>query len=114
MPNPKSGTLDLGGGASPLASSRLAAWMHWNRPTTRIGSGICALATRFLAWRAQQATLRLLRSLDAATLRDLGLTDIESEVRGDPSDRLRGYDANWRRERHQHRVRSATALHAKN
>jgi hypothetical protein len=40
-------------------------------------------------------TLRLLSSLDAATLRDLGLTDIESEVYGEPKDRMRGYDSNW-------------------
>jgi uncharacterized protein YjiS (DUF1127 family) len=38
--------------------------------------------TRYLAWRAQQATLRLLRSLDAATLRDLGLTDVEVRFAG--------------------------------
>ena len=68
-------------------------------PRSRIVNAICALATRFLAWRAQQATLRLLRSLDAATLRDLGLTDIESEIYGDPRDRCRGYDANWWRKR---------------
>jgi len=28
-------------------------------------------------------------------LRDLGITDIESQVYGDPSDRMRGYDENW-------------------
>jgi uncharacterized protein YjiS (DUF1127 family) len=51
--------------------------------------------TRFLAWRARRMTLRLLSSLDAATLRDLGLTDIESEVYGEPKDRMRGYDSSW-------------------
>jgi uncharacterized protein YjiS (DUF1127 family) len=94
MPNPKSGTFDLGDGASPL-SSRLAPWRHDTGRASRVGNAISALATRFLAWRAQQATLRLLRSLDAATLRDLGLADIESEVHGDPRDRMRGYDADW-------------------
>ena len=94
MPNLKSGTFDLGDGPSPL-SSRFAGWLHDARPARRIVNVICALATRFLAWRAQQATLRLLRSLDAATLRDLGLTDIESEIYGDPRDRMRGYDADW-------------------
>jgi uncharacterized protein YjiS (DUF1127 family) len=98
MPNPKSGTFDPGDGVSPL-SRRLAAWRHETWPAGCIGNAICALAARFLAWRAQQATLRLLRSLDAATLRDLGLTDIESEVHGDPRDRMRGYDANWWRRR---------------
>jgi len=53
------------------------------------------LASRFLAWRAQRETLRLLARVDAATLRDLGITDIESAVYGDPRDRMRGYDADW-------------------
>ena len=94
MPNPKSGTFDLGDGASPIAN-RLAPWRHEASPASRIGNAIRALAIRFLAWRARQATLRLLHSLDAATLRDLGLTDIESEVYGDARDRMRGYDAGW-------------------
>ena len=94
MPNPKSGTFALGDGASPL-SSRVAAKLQEARPVSRISNAVCALATRFLAWRAQQATLRLLRSLDAATLRDLGLTDIESEVYGNTRDRMRRYDADW-------------------
>jgi len=53
------------------------------------------LATRFLAWRAQRETVRMLKSVDAATLRDLGITDIESQVYGDPKDRMRGYDRDW-------------------
>lgn len=53
------------------------------------------LASRFLAWRARRVTLALLKRVDAASLRDLGITDIESAVYGDPRDRLRGYDANW-------------------
>ena len=57
------------------------------------------LATRFLAWRAQRATLRALNSVDAATLRDLGIADIESAVYGDPRDRMRGYDPDWWRAR---------------
>jgi uncharacterized protein YjiS (DUF1127 family) len=55
------------------------------------------VAARFLSWRAQRETLRLLSRVDAATLRDLGIADIESVVYGDPRDRMRGYDANWRR-----------------
>ena len=93
MPNLKSGTFDHG--PSPVVSSRLAAWLREASPASRIGNVLCALTTRFLAWRARQATLRLLSSLDSATLRDLGLTDIESEIYGDPRDRMRGYDANW-------------------
>ena len=53
------------------------------------------LVTRFLAWRAQRETVRILSRLDGATLRDLGITDIESEVYGDPDDRKRGYDPCW-------------------
>jgi uncharacterized protein YjiS (DUF1127 family) len=103
MPNLKSGTFDLGDGASPLVPSCLATSLHEGSPARRIGSAISELATRFLAWRARQATLRLLSSLDSATLRDLGLTDIESEVYGDPRDRMRGYDPNWWRKRpHRH------------
>jgi len=86
MPNPKSGTFALGDGTSPLVPARPASW---------IGNAVCTLVTRFLAWRARRMTLRLLSSLDAATLRDLGLTDIESEVYGESQDRMRGYDSNW-------------------
>jgi uncharacterized protein YjiS (DUF1127 family) len=53
------------------------------------------LATRFLAWRAQRETVRILSLVDSATLRDLGISDIESEVYGDPKDRMRGYDPCW-------------------
>ena len=95
MPNPNSGTFPLGDGLSPLAPTRLTARIGAARTATWIGRTACTLATRFLAWRARRMTLRLLSSLDAATLRDLGLTDIESEVYGDPRDRMRGYDRNW-------------------
>jgi uncharacterized protein YjiS (DUF1127 family) len=95
MPNPNSGILDLGEGAPTLVPTRLAGWQQTARPASRLRNVVRELATRFLAWRARQLTLRLLGSLDTATLRDLGLTDIESEVRGDPRDRMRGYDANW-------------------
>jgi uncharacterized protein YjiS (DUF1127 family) len=53
------------------------------------------LLTRFLVWRAQRETVRILSSVDGATLRDLGIADIESEVYGDPKDRMRGYDPCW-------------------
>lgn len=57
------------------------------------------VATRFLAWRAQRETVRILSLVDSATLRDLGIADIESEVYGDPKDRMRGYDRCWWRKR---------------
>jgi hypothetical protein len=53
------------------------------------------LANRFLIWRAQRQTVRILSLVDSATLRDLGIADIESEVYGDPKDRMRGYDPCW-------------------
>ena len=96
MPNPKSGTFDLGDGTSPLVPAPLAAArIEAARPASWFANAVCTLVTRFLTWRARRMTLRLLSSLDAATLRDLGLTDIESEVYGDARDRMRGYDANW-------------------
>jgi uncharacterized protein YjiS (DUF1127 family) len=55
------------------------------------------LANRFLVWRAQRETVRILSLVDSATLRDLGISDIESEVYGDPKDRMRGYDPCWRK-----------------
>jgi len=56
---------------------------------------------RFLAWRAQRETVRLLNSVDAATLRDLGINDVESVVYGDPAGHKRHYDADWwKRSRH--------------
>ena len=95
MPNPKSGTFDLGHGGSPLVLPGLVSRPYAARPMGRFRRAICELTTRFLAWRAQRATLQLLSSLDAATLRDLGITDIESAVYGAPQDRVRGYDPGW-------------------
>jgi uncharacterized protein YjiS (DUF1127 family) len=74
---------------APLAGFPEAATPHAPR------RGLRALAARFLAWRAQRETVRLLRAVDPATLRDLGIADIESQVYGDPQDRMRGYDRNW-------------------
>lgn len=62
-------------------------------------SALSQIATRFLTWRARRATMRALASVDAATLRELGISDIESAVYGDPRDRMRGYDADWWRAR---------------
>jgi uncharacterized protein YjiS (DUF1127 family) len=95
MPNPNSGTLDLGGPISPFLPARPAECLHSARPTTRLRKTVRELAISFLAWRAKRQTVRLLQSLDAATLRDLGITDIESAVHGDPRDRVPGYDPDW-------------------
>jgi uncharacterized protein YjiS (DUF1127 family) len=81
-----------------LALAPLAGWPEAAR--TSASDGVLGrLATRFLTWRAQRETLRLLNRVDSATLRDLGITDIESAVFGDPADRVRGYDRNWWRKR---------------
>jgi uncharacterized protein YjiS (DUF1127 family) len=73
----------------------LAPLAGWPDATAKPRWALQELVSRFLAWRAQRETLRLLKRVDAATLRDLGITDIESAVYGDPRDRIRGYDANW-------------------
>jgi len=77
-----------------LALAPLAGWPESARVSAPRGT-LSRLATRFMAWRAQRETLRLLSQVDRATLRDLGISDIESAVYGDPSDRMRGYDRNW-------------------
>jgi len=77
-----------------LALAPLAGWPEAGQTKRPLGA-LTGLTTRFLAWRAQRQTLRLLNKVDSATLRDLGITDIESAVYGDPSDRMRGYDRNW-------------------
>ena len=77
-----------------LALAPLPGWPEIAQPAERTGA-LTRLATRFLAWKAQRETVRLLNAVDTATLRDLGITDIESQVYGDPSDRMRGYDRNW-------------------
>ena len=95
MPNPNSATLDVRDGMSPLVPDHHALWPERARPARYIANAIRSQAVRFLAWRARQVTLRALRSLDAATLRDLGITDVESAVNGDPHGRMRGYDPDW-------------------
>ena len=77
-----------------LALAPFAGWPEIARQAQPTGA-LTRLATRFLAWKAQRETVRLLNAVDRATLRDLGITDIESQVYGDPSDRMRGYDRNW-------------------
>jgi len=66
-------------------------------PSWRLGL-LRRLWARFCAWQAQRLTIRLLHSLDGATLRDLGITpyEIESLVYGDTRERQRSYDASWR------------------
>jgi uncharacterized protein YjiS (DUF1127 family) len=73
----------------------LAPLAGWPDAQARPAGALRRLATRFFAWRAQRETVRLLNAVDPATLRDLGINDIESQVYGDPADRMRGYDRTW-------------------
>lgn len=74
------------GQAEPSLASRIAAfaWRAWQAYWDR---------------RACEATVHILRSLDARTLRDIGLTpgEIESTVYGERDGRGRAYEAGWRR-----------------
>ena len=81
-----------------LALAPLAGWPETAAQSRPIGA-LRQMATRFLAWRAQRETVRILNSVDAATLRDLGITDIESTVYGAPEGRKRRYDPDWWRKR---------------
>jgi uncharacterized protein YjiS (DUF1127 family) len=76
------------------ALAPLAGWPE-AAPHREHASAIRRLLTRYLAWRARRETVRLLGGLDGATLRDLGITDIESQVYGAPEDRRRAYDPDW-------------------
>jgi uncharacterized protein YjiS (DUF1127 family) len=79
---------DWGAALAPLAG--------WPEVASRKPEGkLQRLVTRYFAWRAQRETVRLLNRLDGATLRDLGINDIESQVYGAPDDRRRGYDPDW-------------------
>ena len=77
----------------------LAPLAGWPDAQSRPVGVLRNLATRFLTWWAQRETVRLLNQVDRATLRDLGITDIESQVYGAPEGRMRGYDRNWWRRR---------------
>ncbi len=77
-----------------LALAPFAGWPETTAPARRFGA-LNRLAVRFLAWRARRATMQALRAVDAATLRDLGITDIESVVYGAPEGHKRNYDPDW-------------------
>ena len=81
-----------------LALAPLAGWPETATQSRPVGA-LRQMTTRFLAWRARRETVRLLNAVDAATLRDLGITDIESAVYGAPEGRKRRYDPDWWRKR---------------
>ena len=81
-----------------LALAPLAGWPETAVPARPLGA-LKRLVTRFLAWRARRETLRILNSVDRATLRDLGIADIESVVYGAPEGHKRNYDPDWWRKR---------------
>jgi uncharacterized protein YjiS (DUF1127 family) len=82
-----------------LALAPFAGWPETTAPQRRFGT-LSVLAARFLAWRARRETVRLLHSVDSATLRDLGITDVESVVYGAPEGHKRNYDPDWWKNRH--------------
>ena len=73
----------------------LAPLAGWPEAQSRPLGALKRIASRFLAWRAQRETVRLLNAVDAATLRDLGITDVESVVYGAPEGHKRHYDPDW-------------------
>ena len=77
----------------------LAPLAGWPEPQSTPLGALKRIAGRFLAWRAQRQTVRLLNAVDAATLRDLGISDVESVVYGDTEGHKRRYDPDWWRER---------------
>ena len=77
-----------------LALAPFAGWPETATQSRPVGA-LRQMTTRFLAWRARRETVRLLNAVDAATLRDLGITDIESAVYGAPEGRKRRYDPDW-------------------
>ena len=88
--------IDLSRDGWYLALAPLAGWPE--AQSQPLGA-LQRMASRFLAWRAQRETVRLLNSVDAATLRDLGISDIESVVYGNPEGHKRHYDPDWWRKR---------------
>ena len=77
----------------------LAPLAGWPEAQSRPLGALKRIAGRFLAWRAQRETVRLLNAVDSATLRDLGITDVESVVYGSPEGHKRNYDPDWWRRR---------------
>ena len=73
----------------------LAPFAGWPEAQSQPLGALQRLATRFLAWRARRETVRLLNAVDAATLHDLGISDVESVVYGDPEGHKRHYDRDW-------------------
>jgi uncharacterized protein YjiS (DUF1127 family) len=67
-------------------------------PTVGISDRLRRAWRRYWDWRARRMTAHILRSLDARTLRDIGIGpgEIESVVYGRPGDRRCRYHAHWR------------------
>jgi uncharacterized protein YjiS (DUF1127 family) len=82
-----------------LALAPLAGWPETAAPARPVGA-LKQLVARFLSWRAQRETVRILNSVDGATLRDLGIADIESVVYGAPEGHKRNYDPDWWKRAH--------------
>jgi uncharacterized protein YjiS (DUF1127 family) len=78
---------------------------------------LARLWARFRGWQAQHETLRLLHSIDDATLRELGISppEIEALVYGKDDDRIRRYDSDWWRKQQperEERIMSYASTHS--
>jgi uncharacterized protein YjiS (DUF1127 family) len=67
------------------------------KPGTRLARAARAAWRAYWRWRGRQATVHILRALDARTLRDIGMSpsEIESFVHGLPGGLRRAYDEDW-------------------
>ena len=78
-----------------MTCKELTATADQASPTlaSRFAGSAAGLWRAYLDRRAQRATVRILQSLDARTLKDIGInrTEIDSLVYGDRYDRLRRY-----------------------
>ncbi len=81
-------------------ASRTPPSVHSARDTSPLAHRVLGLVhrswQRYWEWRARRATVIILMSLDARTLRDIGISpgEIESLVQSSPGGRRR-YDADW-------------------
>lgn len=89
--------------ATPLQdwSFALAPLAGWPEAASRRPGRFGRLLTRYFAWRARRETVRMLNTLDDATLKDLAISprDVEWLVYGSNEGRMRAYDPDWWRRR---------------
>ena len=80
-----------------LALAPLAGWPEAAQTKRPLGA-LTGLATRFLAWRAQRETVRVLNAVDPQPCATSASPTSSRQVYGAPEGRKRGYDPDrWRR-----------------